>query len=305
VRKATSIARDEGLQRELWGLALLALALLLTLSFVPPWILGDAGARLFPTGNIVGRAGFLVSQAARDLFGLTAFLLPLFPAVGAAHALGRLDAPRAARWATLLLGVLLLVPLALYCFARPLGSVPVGAGWLGGALGAPLSAGFGWLGAGLLVVFTFAALCVATFRWNPLRSLASGGSRAVARAWGVASRSRVRLPRLRLPLPRRGAPAAGRHPETAPRDWLPDETLLAAPAAEPDPTAPWEVDDPEAVPGSPDPRRRARPPGRSRTGRPTGRPGSSRSPTPATQLARPPARRPARRPPPRRSWAAC
>jgi DNA segregation ATPase FtsK/SpoIIIE, S-DNA-T family len=249
VRKATSIARDEGLQRELWGLALLALALLLTLSFIPPWLLGEAGARLFPTGNIVGRAGFLVSQAARDLFGLTAFLLPLFPALGAAHALGRLDAPRAARWATLLIGVLLLVPLALYCFARPLGSVPVGAGWLGAALGTPLSAGFGWLGAGLLVVFTFAALCVATFRWNPLRSLASGGSRAVARAWGVASRSRVRLPRLRLPLPRRGAPAAGRHPEAAPGDWLPDETLLVAPpAAEPEPPAPWEVDEPEAVP---------------------------------------------------------
>jgi energy-converting hydrogenase Eha subunit A len=53
---------DDRLQRDLWALALLLLAILLALSFVPLTLLGDLGVRLFPTGNVVGRVGALLSS---------------------------------------------------------------------------------------------------------------------------------------------------------------------------------------------------------------------------------------------------
>ncbi len=197
-KRGTSRPADGRPQRELWALALLALSVLLLLSFVPPRTFGPAGMRLFPTGNIVGNAGGLISEAAWAFFGAPALLLPLLPAVWAAAALDRLTREAALRWTALLTGVFLLVPTGIFAFSRPLGPVPQAAGWLGDALGRPLTAGFGWLGAGLLVSFLFAALCVATLGWNPLRSMAGGGvlawmgtRRAVA---GIASVS-ARLPR--------------------------------------------------------------------------------------------------------------
>src|SRR5690606_32357191 len=47
-RKKSSPAPDGKLQRELWALALLALAVLLLLAFIPPALMGSAGNRLFP-----------------------------------------------------------------------------------------------------------------------------------------------------------------------------------------------------------------------------------------------------------------
>src|SRR5690606_39511239 len=48
--------------------------------------------------------------------------------------------------------------------------------------GAPLAAVFGCLGAGLLLTFALAAVCVATLGWNPLRSLVRGGRSALGGA---------------------------------------------------------------------------------------------------------------------------
>jgi DNA segregation ATPase FtsK/SpoIIIE, S-DNA-T family len=199
--------RDTGerLQRELLGLALLALAILLALSFVPPLALGTAGERLFPGGNIVGIVGAALSGAAWSLLGAPAFLLPLLPAVWAAAAVQRLVRETAIRWTALLAGVFLLVPTAIYTFGRPLEEVPASAGWLGATLGAPLAAGFGWIGASLLVTFLFAALCVATLGWNPLRSMAGGS----VLAWGGARRVWERLAAVEWRRPRVTPPSDG------------------------------------------------------------------------------------------------
>ncbi|MBA2671221.1 MAG: DNA translocase FtsK 4TM domain-containing protein, partial [Gemmatimonadetes bacterium] len=184
-KKATPIDSGDRLQRELLGLALLALAILLALSFLPPRALGPAAERLFPTGNVVGIVGGVIARSAWSLFGFPAFLLPLLPAAWAAAVVGRLERPLAIRWSALVTGVLVLVPTAIYTFARPLEVTPPAAGWLGAALGSPLVSAFGWVGASVLSSFLFAGLCVATLGWNPLRSMAGGS----VLAWGGARRA--------------------------------------------------------------------------------------------------------------------
>jgi S-DNA-T family DNA segregation ATPase FtsK/SpoIIIE len=230
VRKgSSSSAADDRLQRELWALTLLALAVLLTLSFVPPRAFGATGVRLFPTGNIVGLVGGMISRSAWAAFGLPALLLPVLPAVWAAAVVDRLDRGAALRYTGLLTGVFLLVPTGIYAFARPMEAVPAVVGGLGAALGAPLASAFGWLGAGLLVSFLFAALCVATVGWNPLRTMLGGGRlawsgtrRAVA---GLATVSAsIPLPSLERARPEKPAPRGAAQPA--------DDDFLA-----------WEIED--------------------------------------------------------------
>ena len=194
-------APDDRLQRELWALALLLLSILLALSFIPPALIGEAGSRLFPTGNIVGEVGRLISRAFWDFVGLAAFLIPAMPAVWAAGVLERIPRPSAFRFTALLVGTLILVPTMIYAFARPLDRVPDAAGWLGAALGGPLINALGWVGAGLLVVFLLTALCVGTLGWNPLRTIAKGGVLAWAGSRQAADKVGGAVTRLRAAQP--------------------------------------------------------------------------------------------------------
>jgi len=61
--------------------------------------------------------------------------------------------------------------------SRPVGVEPAGTGWLGPALGSPLAAGLGWLGALLLLLLLLAGVSVASLGWNPVRAAAGGGRR--------------------------------------------------------------------------------------------------------------------------------
>lgn len=181
-----SFALDERQRRDLWGLTLIALTLLLVLSLVPPAALGASA--LFPTGNIVGVVGRAVAAAAWRTLGVATFLLPVFPGLWSAVAFRLLDAQRALRW-TVLLGVLgLLLPATVFALARPFAVVPPAAGWLGQALGAVLTLAFGWFGALLVLGFAFAAAAVATLAWNPLRAARNRGVAAWrhTRALGAA-----------------------------------------------------------------------------------------------------------------------
>ncbi|MBW3628192.1 MAG: DNA translocase FtsK 4TM domain-containing protein [Gemmatimonadetes bacterium] len=247
---ATATAADDRLQRELWALALLGLAVLLTLSFVPPAWFGGVGLRLFPTGNVIGVVGRYVSQATWRLFGVLGLLLPLFPAVWAGFVLERFDRSTALRLTGFLAGALLLIPMGWYAFSRPAGGIPAGIGRLAGGAGEPLAQVFGWLGAGLLLTFVFAAVCVVTIGWNPLRSMLGGG----LAAWVHSRRAATSLIAL---IPRRAAdvgetvaldwePAGGRDGEAHdpwedddseleldPFETVPDAPLAAAPAAAP------------------------------------------------------------------------
>jgi DNA segregation ATPase FtsK/SpoIIIE, S-DNA-T family len=182
-------------RRELQGLALLALAFLLTLSLFPLALLGEGVLRLFPSGNLVGLIGRTIADVSWWLWGGVGILLPLLPAVWGLAAFGRIPTAAAVRWTLLLAGLVLLVPTGWYIVARPVIGPPAGAGWLGRLLAVPLTAWFGWVGALLLVVFLFAALCVATLYWNPLRAVA-----ARSRSAWAATRRVVTVPNLRARL---------------------------------------------------------------------------------------------------------
>jgi DNA segregation ATPase FtsK/SpoIIIE, S-DNA-T family len=167
-------------RRELWGLALFALAILLALSLFPLALVGEPTAGLFPSGNVVGVIGRSIAGASWWVFGAVGLLLPVLPALWGAVALGKLHSAVAFRWTLLVGGLVLLVPTGWYVIARPVVGSSSGAGWLGAALGAPLTAWFGWVGALLLIGFLLAALCVATLEWNPIRTVADGGRSAWA-----------------------------------------------------------------------------------------------------------------------------
>jgi DNA segregation ATPase FtsK/SpoIIIE, S-DNA-T family len=171
---------SERQRRDLWGLALLALAILLALSLLPLAAAGEAALRLFPSGNVVGVIGGTIADVSWWVIGGVGILLPLLPAIWGAVALGRLATEVAVRWTLLLGGLLLLVPTGWYIVARPVVGPPPGAGWLGAAVGAPVTAWFGWVGALLLLTFLFAGLCIATLEWNPFRVVAGGGISAAA-----------------------------------------------------------------------------------------------------------------------------
>ena len=176
--RATS-AKDDRLERELWALALLALAVLLSLSFVPTSWLGDWGSRLFPTGNIIGVVGRFVAETAWRVFGILGFLIPLIPALWAGFVLQRLERGTALRFTGLVTGALILIPTAWYAFTLPIPGESTAVGSLGRAIGTAVAGVFGWVGAGLLLTFTFAAVCMLTVGWNPIRSVFHGSRSAI------------------------------------------------------------------------------------------------------------------------------
>ncbi|HEX7119963.1 MAG TPA: DNA translocase FtsK [Longimicrobiales bacterium] len=174
---------SEKQKRELLGLALLALAIILGLSLVPTAVLDAASAREFPSGNIMGVAGALLARYGYAFLGVGTPLLPLFPLVGGAVCFGWMRRSTGIRVSALLVGLAALLPTAasiLTPTAGP-GLVPERvAGWLGQVLGLPLVALLGVLGAGLVVFFAAFALPIATIGWNPARAVVQGGRRATA-----------------------------------------------------------------------------------------------------------------------------
>src|SRR5690606_23751018 len=115
----------------------------------------------------------------------------------------------------------------------PSGAPSLLAGWLGAALGAPLAGVFGWLGAGLLLLFALAAVCVVTIGWNPLRSLVRGGRSPLGGARrGVAAGAAL--------FPRGGTvemPGVAQDPDPTPPLWLDEDdvTLTDPPLRAPEP----------------------------------------------------------------------
>ena len=180
---------SEKQKRELLGLALLALTLFLTLSLVPASVLGSGGARLFPSGNVMGVVGDFVARYGYAGLGAGMPLVPLFPLVFGATCFGWIERGTAYRLAALLLGLAVLAPTAAVLFTPTagLGLLPGGvAGWLGHTLGVPLVALLGVIGSGLFFVFLGIMLPVATIGWNPARAAVAGGRRAAA---GITARA--------------------------------------------------------------------------------------------------------------------
>jgi S-DNA-T family DNA segregation ATPase FtsK/SpoIIIE len=183
------VSREQ--QREILAVGLLALALFVLLALVPVRLVGERADIWFPSGNAMGVLGGTLRGLLTALFGVAAWLVPALLVVAGLRSGDWLAGGRSLRFAILLAGLLLLVPVG----AWTLGADPSWAGWLGLHVGAPLVDLTGVLGALLLTGVLFVALSVTTLGWNPLRSLVlgmrAGGEAAGRTARTLAERSRA------------------------------------------------------------------------------------------------------------------
>jgi S-DNA-T family DNA segregation ATPase FtsK/SpoIIIE len=249
------LSLDEKQRRELWGLGLFALALLLALSLVPLAAFGEGATRIFASQNIVGVAGKALSGALTGFMGVAAVALPVLAALWGAFAFQKLDAGTAIRWSILLAGLIVLVPSAISVLGGTAGQPTPAAGWLGAAVAVLLVSALSAVGGAVVIFFLFAALCVATVGWNPLRTAFHGGRFAVTQARQAAvslPKPTISLPSPLKLLPKRALPGEP-VPVTPPDDgiedaeyefedegyWGADDNLVTDPdATQLDPVAP-------------------------------------------------------------------
>lgn len=190
------LSLDDKQRHELWGLGLFALALLLALSLVPLAAIGGRPAQMFPSGNVVGIAGAGLRDAMVGFLGVASVALPLLAALWGAFAFGRVSREPALRWTVLFAGLMVIVPAAVYVLGTATAQTAY-TGWLGAVTGMMLIAGLSSVGGTVVLFFLFAALCVATVGWNPLRTAFHGGRFAVTQARQAA----VAIPRPAITLP--------------------------------------------------------------------------------------------------------
>jgi len=194
------VSIDDRQQRELWGLALLSLALLLGLSLLPLEWFGADGA--FPSHNIVGPFGGWLRATLVGGLGLGSATIPLLCAVWGLVAFQKLGRDPALRWSLLVGGVAFLVPAIVAVLGHVDADSPV-TGATGAAIGGGMAGVMGGIGATIVLFALFAGLCVVTIGWNPLRTAIRGGRFA----WGHTRRAAasIPVPTLKLPLGRGAA----------------------------------------------------------------------------------------------------
>ncbi|MBI4538344.1 MAG: hypothetical protein HY704_02370 [Gemmatimonadetes bacterium] len=194
-------------QRELLAVGLLALGLFVALALVPVSLLGESGARRFPSGNLMGVVGGAVNAALSSAFGLAAACVPVLLLLGGLHAFRWVAVFPAVRVGVFVAGLLVLLPAALYVAGGDAGLH----GLTGRASGRPLVLGFGWLGAAFVLGVAFALLCVGALAWNPLRA----AGRALLRAARLVGAAASRLADAVVRAARSGRPPDSREPEPA------------------------------------------------------------------------------------------
>ena len=206
---------------EALGVGLLALGVLLVLAILPPLLTGGDGGT-----NLIGPAGALLYRGLAFLFGGTALLVAVPAFTWGLERLGVLTRESAIRWSVFSGGALLFLPAAWWLAGRSLERDPVGAGWLGAGVGSVLVAGFGAVGAWLIVGAVLLALAVLSFGWSPTQS-AGAAARGARDAVAAAGRRLADVShRIGEGLPRREAEDASRTP------W--DRVQGAAPETDPD-----------------------------------------------------------------------
>jgi len=217
---------DNRQQRELWGLSLLSLALLLTLSLLPlEWF---GAGQTFPSHNIVGPFGNWLRAVLVGGLGLGSLAVPLLCGVWGLVAFDKLSGEPALRWSLLVAGLAFIAPALVAVLGRAVEATPV-TGAMGIAVGGGMAGMMGGIGATIVLGFLFAALCVATVGWNPLRSAVQGGRFA----WGHTRRAAAAIPVPSIKLPaRRGASADTEEGDDG--EWEDEEDAFRPPAAKDD-----------------------------------------------------------------------
>lgn len=165
--------------REIVGVGLIALALLMLLALTPIEVLGALGADWFESGNVMGLLGGLIQRGTVYIFGSAAGLLPFLVGLAGVYFGGWMERERAAKLAVLGGGLLALVP-AVGHLASPDGTA---SGWLGSVIGRPLVAAAGPFGASFILAVLFVLLSLATLGWNPLQRPLSWTLKGVVVMW--------------------------------------------------------------------------------------------------------------------------
>ena len=163
------------------AIGLLAVALFFLLSLLPVSLFGERGAELFPSGNMVAIVGGTIRGLLWAFVGSAAWLVPPLIGISGLRAGDWLSEERSIRLAVLTAGLLVIVPIGMWITVE----TPTASGWLGQALGTPLVAMVGGLGASIVTGVTFLALSVATLGWRPVRSMQEG----IKVGGGVAGRT--------------------------------------------------------------------------------------------------------------------
>ena len=159
------------IRRELTGIALLLFAVFLAAA------LGAlALAELRAGVDVRGSMGWLGTMLAGPLVAFlgwpAAALVPTIPAVHALRLFGRLESEADRSWMIFLAGIVFVLPVAVGLGTNaPRGETSAAAGIWGGFVAFYWRAGFGGVGAWVIVALVVSALAAVTLRWNPVRSL--------------------------------------------------------------------------------------------------------------------------------------
>lgn len=176
-----SNAGSTPLRRELQGIALLLLAVLLAA------VLGTVALAQLRTGidvrATIGPVGDWVGGKLTRLLGWPgAILLPIVPAVHALRVFGRLESGTDRSWMIFLGGMVLVLPIAvgLMTGVRIGSELHPAAGHWGQFVASYWRSWFGTVGAWILTALALSVLTAATLAWNPLRVLVGHRRRPAA-----------------------------------------------------------------------------------------------------------------------------
>ncbi len=168
---------DERQRREVLGVALILLGLLVAFALLSPAFSGGS--------NWIGPAGALLHDHLGRAVGVLSPLLAIPAFMWGLHCLGWGDRARALRWSILSVVLLGVLPSLYWLIAAP-GSGGTGdIGWLGATAGAGLARIFGRLGGGLLAAGVLLLTLFVTMRWSLAGAVTAGG-RSLGRGAGAA-----------------------------------------------------------------------------------------------------------------------
>ncbi len=177
-------------RREITGVGLLGLGLLVLLALMPAASLGPTASEWFPSGNVMGPMGELIRRGTTFVLGFAAWLLPVLIGLTGVYLGGWFERERWARVAAFAGGLVFLVPVLTHITLAD----GTGAGWIGGMLGRPLVRAAGSFGAFFILLILFVLLWLATAGIAPVRRLASALGRCAAAGWGRLAARAAELP---------------------------------------------------------------------------------------------------------------
>lgn len=163
---------DERQRREVLGVALILLGLLVAFALLSPLIAGG--------GNWIGPAGELLHDNLERAVGVLSPLVAVPAFMWGVHFLGWGDPTRALRWSILSVVLLAVLPSLYWLIAGPGPGIAGDIGWLGATAGDGLAQVFGRLGGVLLAAGVLVLTLFVTMRWS-LTSAVTAGGRSLGR----------------------------------------------------------------------------------------------------------------------------